>query len=571
MNESLPAETRGEQPPAQLRPALLSKYLLLILAVALGLRVGFALFLTPVISGDGSEYVRMGMEIRQGKPLTGSFEWPETMYGTLYPILIAGVSKTGVSPEAAAYLLSLASGIGLIVLAFLVGRYVYGDRAGLWAALLFALFPLFIGLSGSVFNESIYLTLWLGGIYWTIRALDSFQIRDFLLVGLFFGLSTLSRPEAFAYPLFVCASAVMIGFIRRINLSRTVCGAVAVAAVWFSLMLPYAFFQHAHTGQYRFEGKWDVNYTLGERIDSGMNYFQAGFGMDDQLRPVGPLLDSSLYAAYTPYPHSFRDKLTYFAHRIRKNWLETYQTVGSIDLGGPALFVLVVLGLFATPWDIRRLRHEFILGVMGLSIVAVMVTAAHLEFRYSYPLPVILLLWAAAGIDPLVQWARRAGSSWAGRPELLAATGGIGVCALVLAFAAVGFRTNRDFQIERRGFTGIRQAGLWLGSKASKPLRIAGFEGRIAYYANGTLIVFPYADSATTIRYLESKHVEYVALDSLDSNAVPTLGQWFQNGVPEPGAQLVYESTQGDQDRIRIYHLVPQPVRTVAASKSPKE
>lgn len=571
MNESLLAgETRGGQPPTQLRPALLSKYLLLILAVALGLRVGFALFLTPVISGDGSEYVRMGMEIRQGKPLTGSFEWPETMYGTLYPVLIAGVSKIGVSPEAAAYLLSLASGIGLILLAFLVGRYVYGDRAGLWAAVLFALFPLFIGLSGSVFNESIYLTLWLGGIYWTIRALDSFQIRDFLLVGLFFGLSTLSRPEAFAYPLFVCVSAVSIGFVRKIKWSRTVCGAVAVAAVWFALMLPYAFFQHAHTGQYRFEGKWDVNYTLGERIDSGMNYFQAGFGMDDQLRPVGPLLDSSLYAAYTPYPHSFRDKLTYFAHRIRKNWLETYQTVGSIDLGGPALFVLVVLGLFATPWDIRRLRHEFVLGVMGLSIVAVMVTAAHLEFRYSYPLPVILLLWAAAGIDPLVQWVRRA-ASWASRPEILAVTGGIGACALVLTFAAVGFRTNRDFQIERQGFTGIRQAGLWLGSTASKPLRIAGFEGRIAYYANGTLIVFPYADSATTIRYLESKHVEYVALDSLDSEAVPTLGQWFKNGVPEPGAQLVYESTQGNQDRIRIYRLVSQPVRTVAAGSSPKE
>ena len=557
MNESLLAgETRGGQPPTQLRPALLSKYLLLILAVALGLRVGFALFLTPVISGDGSEYVRMGMEIRQGKPLTGSFEWPETMYGTLYPVLIAGVSKIGVSPEAAAYLLSLASGIGLILLAFLVGRYVYGDRAGLWAAVLFALFPLFIGLSGSVFNESIYLTLWLGGIYWTIRALDSFQIRDFLLVGLFFGLSTLSRPEAFAYPLFVCVSAVLIGFIRKIKWSRTLSGAVAVAAVWFALMLPYAFFQHAHTGQYRVEGKWNVNYTLGERIDSGMNFFQAGFGVDDQLRPVGPLLDSSLYAAYTPYSHSLRDKLTYFAHRIRKNWLETYQTVGSIDLGGPALFLLVVLGLFGAPWNAQRLRHEFVLCVMALSIITVMATAAHIDFRYVYPLPVIFLLWASAGLERFVNWVECSASSLNAsmrRTYAIAVTGsGLAVCFALFLFAVVGFRTNRDFTIERQGFSGIKEAGLWLHSQSA-------------------LIIFPYADSPTTLRYLRSKHVEYIALDSASSRDVPTLSEWFKNGVPEPGAQLVYESTQGDQDRIRIYRLASQPVRTVAASKPPKE
>lgn len=535
--------------------------LLLILVVAFGLRIGFMLFYTPVISGDGCEYVRMGMEIRDHKPVTGIFDWPETMYGSLFPVLIAGVSKLGLSAEAAAYLLALASGMALIVVAYLLVRYVYGDRAALWAALLFALFPLFIGLAGSVFNESIYLTLWLAGVYWTVRALDSFRLKDFLLTGLFWGLATLSRPEAFAYVLFVAAAAVVIGTIRRTRWLQVIGGIVAPLTIWVALMVPYALFQHAHTGHYRFEGKWNINYTLGKRIDSGMNYYQAGFGLDQQMHPVGPLLDSSLYAAYTPYDHSIRAKLVYFVHRIRRNWMDTYETVTSVDFGGPPLFLLLILGLFATEWTAERARREFVIAVMALSMIVVMATAANLEFRYAYPLPLILLIWAAAGIDPLIGWTRRTVSSWGNTCRSFAGPAAtvmcFGTCALLLAFAAVGFRTNGGFRGQQKEFVGIEQAGLWLASHAQKPLRIAGFEGRVAYYAGSSFVIFPYADSNTVLQYLESKHVEYVALDSAHCVPMPTLNQWFQNGIPDAGARLVYESTQGSKDRIRIYRLEP--------------
>jgi hypothetical protein len=134
----------------------------------------------------------------------------------------------------------------------------------------------------------------------------------------------------------------------------------------------------------------------------------------------------------------------------------------------------------------------------------------------------------------------------------VASTAGLSV--LLLLFAAVGFRTDPSFHIQRDGFLGIKQAGLWLGARSPKPSRIAGFEGRVAYYADTTLIIFPYADSATTLRYLESKQVEYIVLDSRHIAMMPTLGQWYEKGIPDQRAQLVYESTQGTEDRIRIYH-----------------
>lgn len=533
------------------------KWLVAILLIAFSLRLGFMLHFTPVIGGDGCEYVRMGMDLRDGKPLTGSFEWPETMYGTLYPVMIAGISKLSLSAEHAAYLLSLLFGTGLVLIAFLLARYVYGTRVAYLAAALFAVFPIFVGLSGSVYNESIYLTIWMLGVYWSIRALDSFGAFDFLLAGLFFGLATLSRPEAFAYPIFMVFATGLVALLRRISWLKALRGAALLFGAWFVLMIPYALFQHTHTGHYRFEGKWNINYTLGTRVNSGMSYWEAGYAIDDKLHLVGPLLDSSLFAAYTPYPDSLRDKLIYFSGRIRSNWLSTYNEVVAIDFGGPVMLLLVVLGLFGTEWSVKRLRHEFMLIIMAISVVVLLLTAAHIEHRYSYTLAPILLLWVAAGLDVFHGWTIRTLASWGElvRPWARRAADAavIALLCLLLTFAVVAIRTDWYFMIQGKDYIGIKQAGLWLGAQSSKPARMFGFEGRVAYYAGATIIIFPYADSATTLRYLESKHPDYIELDTLNSHTIPLFAQWFQDGIPDPRAHLVFQTMAGTKDQVKIY------------------
>src|SRR5260370_29223715 len=80
-----------------------------------------------------------------------------------------------------------------------------------------------------------------------------------------------------------------------------------------------------------------------------------------------------------------------------------------------------------------------------------------------------------------------------------------------------------------------------------------GFEGRVAYYADATIIIFPYADSATALRYLESKNVDYIVLDSLNIRNMPTMDAWFTREVTHPRAHLVFESGLGPEDHIKIY------------------
>src|SRR5260370_39329492 len=118
-------------------------------------------------------------------------------------------------------------------------------------------------------------------------------------------------------------------------------------------------------------------------MEAGMGFFQAGFTMDDKLTMIGPLLDSSIYGAYTPYSSSLPTKLRYFARAIHRNWIATYDELFSVDIGGPVTILLVLLGAFGRASRSRSLRHDFIRVAIALSIVFLLLTAVRLEVPYA--------------------------------------------------------------------------------------------------------------------------------------------------------------------------------------------
>ena len=65
--------------------------LLLIVILALVPRIYWMMTQTPVISMEGSEYLRMAQNLAQGHGLVGNFEGPETMYTPLFSLLTAGL------------------------------------------------------------------------------------------------------------------------------------------------------------------------------------------------------------------------------------------------------------------------------------------------------------------------------------------------------------------------------------------------------------------------------------------------------------------------------------------------
>ncbi len=72
--------------------------------------------------------------------------------------------------EPAAHIVSLVAGTVLIAIVFLVADRVYGRRVAFIGAALAAVHPLLIALSASIYNEALYATIWMGMMYWALRA-----------------------------------------------------------------------------------------------------------------------------------------------------------------------------------------------------------------------------------------------------------------------------------------------------------------------------------------------------------------------------------------------------------------
>ncbi len=316
-----------------------SRILILIILIALPLRIYWMATQTPVMNMEGSEYVRMAENLAGGQGLVGNFPGPETMYSPLFAVMTAGLDLLVRNPELAAHLISLALGVALVVPVYLIGQMMYGKRVAGIAALIVAIHPFLIKLSASIYNEDVYLFLLMLGIYWGLRCLESGRIRDCVFLSLCFGLAYLARPEALAYSFFFALAVWLIACFTGRAGWRPAAGSGVIVGVSLLIALPYAWFLYAHTGHVRLEGKWDINYTMANRIESGMEEYQAAYGLDHNNRIAGPLLDPFHFAAYSPYPQSLHDKAkTLLAMAIRHHKL-IYQLSGGswIGLADPAV------------------------------------------------------------------------------------------------------------------------------------------------------------------------------------------------------------------------------------------
>ena len=530
------------------------KPLILIILLALPLRIYWMATRNSVINGDGSEYVRMAENLATGKGLTGNFDGPETMYGPLFSVLTAGLSLLTRSTELAADIILIAFGTALIVPVFLIARRMYGNRVACLSAALVAFHPLFIKLSGSIYNENVYLPLLLGGVYFGMRSLESRRNRDYVLSSLCLSLAYLSRPEAFAYVVFFAFALWISVIFSSVPVRQAALGSLLILGTYLLVASPYMAFLYVHTGHVQLEGKWDINYTIANRIRSGLNHTEAAYGIAADASVVGPLLDPFRFASYTPYPDHLADRVQALLAMAKDNRQEVSRFIYDNSIGGPWVLALVLIGLFRQSWGPRRLFHESIIICMIISVLILMLTASNADFRYILPLAALGTPWIAKGIDELGQWTRDLVYA-NGRLTATARTSGliaeVSLVLLIFVVALIGTRSNWLFVCEQAPFADQKQAGLWIKNFSSGPRRLAclGVEG---YYAQGKNVQIPYAESLEALRYFDSKSVDFIILESRNSGGFPEVTDWIKQGIPDKRASLIYESdTAGNE--LEIY------------------
>ena len=204
------------------------------LAILLTLRIGFVLLSPLQLYADEAQYWR----------------WGETLEWGYYskPPMIAWVihAATGLFGHAewairlpAAFLHT----IGALVL-FLLGRDMYGDRVGLFAALGYALMPA-VSLSSLILStDGVLMPFWCGALYalWRLRAGTGHWISAAAL-GLCIGLGFLSKYAMLYFIIGIALTLILDSGTRRALLSWKGFAALALAAGIFA---PHMMWNAAH-------------------------------------------------------------------------------------------------------------------------------------------------------------------------------------------------------------------------------------------------------------------------------------------------------------------------------------
>jgi len=169
------------------------KYALgLFFGLALALRLAFARI--PFLEVDSTAFLATARYwLGQGGVFQGAFYWPP-----LFPLMAALLAKTGLQLETALSLIPAFCGALLVFPLYLLGRDLFGEWGGKWAALFTAVYPQLVYFSGLRRTEGLYLLCFFWGVYYLYRSLYSGDKRAAQLSGGWWALAYLSRFEGFS-------------------------------------------------------------------------------------------------------------------------------------------------------------------------------------------------------------------------------------------------------------------------------------------------------------------------------------------------------------------------------------
>jgi 4-amino-4-deoxy-L-arabinose transferase-like glycosyltransferase len=161
---------------------------------------------------------------------------PTTEKPPLYPALLSLSSLVGLDGYDAHRVLSCVLGSAAIVVIALLARRVAGDRAGLVAAALAALYPALWMLDASLRSESLYLPLIALALLLAYRLVESPAWRRAALLGAAIGLAALTRSEALLLVVLLGAPVVLlVPRPRRLVVAvALVAGTLVVVAPWLA-------------------------------------------------------------------------------------------------------------------------------------------------------------------------------------------------------------------------------------------------------------------------------------------------------------------------------------------------
>lgn len=505
------------------------------------------------IGTDGCNYAIGTENIARGKGFTRDGR-PITLFMPLYSYAAVPFYLLFKNSETATRFVSLLSGILTLPLLYFLVKRLFNVGIAKISTFLLATNTPFMKVSSDVLVEGMMLMLLICACYFYAQLIWYNEKRKseplfLVLFSLFFGLATLTRPDAlFFYLLFllfyiVAKSEKLVNKFIKILFSTFI----------FTLVLiPQISFQYRHKGRIQITDKVQNHLLWGDLyafMDKKSYYKISAFKVYDALGlPLPPdverppdLTNFSAVSFILQNP----EKL------IKRAYFNLLQGIGFLNKGMvlPLLWLFCIIGLVTL---LRRNDYRVKLVWLLLFFVpALLLLLTHYEQRFVLSQICVLLVISAVGVHQLVQYL----------PQLNHPQRFILKVIVILTFIYYPFAENYTYVkkfYSPNPYQIYKKAGSWLRSQIREPEKtlVVGFKPWICFYAGTRCELVPWIESLELlIKYLQRINADFLVVQKRElRNRHETLMSLIDEQSKISGLILLY-TDQNRRDKIIIYKV----------------
>ncbi len=538
---------RYKRTPATFQLKIKKEHILLTSIIIIGIAARIIKFDDPGMVMDTVAFSRLGKNlIESGRYVFGENYNMGVFFPPGYPGLIGIVNLFINDLFFSAKLVSFIASCITILFSYLIGKELYNKEAGLFAALVYALYPVILIISIDAYADALFFCFLLISLYIFIVSLEKDPLYIYLLFGISVAAAFLTRPEGLF--IFALPGLQLFGvFSDRISFNKKYILKFTLSLIVFVMLIsPYMLFLKNYTGKFTLSGKSNVSLILGElsgdreyhdAVNAPDNlYDRAAFTLNEdktQLVGWGRGINSSLRDYLLKNPLNLLS-------RYQKNVLREIKTLNK-------LLIPICLPLFFAFFSRELFRKKTRLIFIIFPFAFFLMYPLFLIIEKQTLLIVVFLIFFSSGgfvnsksaFSDIVDYYGISKNKTLHFIEKNIKY----IMILILIVSSLSYLKYSSFHSVRE-IEEHKMAGQHLYDKVSKEyekLNVMGRKPYVSYYSHSKFTMLPYAKVEDVIGFAKLYKVDYIVIDELSLSKWDFYDELMNMHNNYENVELVYE------------------------------
>lgn len=529
----------------------------LIILLGIAIRLYYTTY-SRVVWGDEPFYLWLGKSFFAGSGYN-VFGYSGAHRPLLFPMITGALAPWVGGSFNASNLTYVVSGALLAIPLIVLARSIYNTTIAWIIGFIAATYPALTSgvLAWGTMTEPLFL-LWVAiGTYslFLIFDLPTMRWRDFISLGICLGLAYITRTEGLILVIASIPVLFMVRLLRKDRIRTILRYALLTVVIYLLISLPYLIYIRNTTGRWSFTGAAGMAFVSMQGLseNNNMTFDKATWEIDPVSKEVYLFAPSSetepLMVAL------FSDPIA-LLRRIRAGASAAIDVVFNLKMIPWYFGVIAFIGLFAQPWNKRRLYGELAL------ITSLSAPLAHIPFfaveRYLAGVLLPALVWMGVGIWIIGRWLA---GTWENLCNSEANTRLQRVLVLtpatilIMLSLALGPRVWSIMQRTHSFQPGHLAVALELQTLGAQPGDVVMSRyPAIAFHAGTRWAATPAEDWPTVVEYARRHHARYLAIDGWEASLRPQLDFLMNPALTPP--ELRYLTTIESEDPVMLYEFI---------------